>query len=268
MWTCKNRDITQSHAPYSLTNRGLSIKLMTIPFAIDTYLVRLDCVDELLPAGDGPADAYRLGNFLRRLCGDDQYARITHEGNFLLQVRASTWDHNPSRPLQSTRPVRLVDINVQRQFNELNTDSYKDRVSGSRLAEHDFLERSSLGKDRFKVFGWGWDPAQRIISMQPGDFGSAGVLDFSKQGYKIKIIQLGFDFEYNPAYFVATSGGASKNARTMGRKAFTTESLEAQCTNEEQAQFPGSHKRISFDTTAWSEVHYGNAFQLKSHKRL
>jgi hypothetical protein len=40
------RPALKGRSPYSMTNRGLAIKLIAIPWSLDTYLVRLDCVDE------------------------------------------------------------------------------------------------------------------------------------------------------------------------------------------------------------------------------
>ncbi|OCL13228.1 HET-domain-containing protein, partial [Glonium stellatum] len=70
----------KGRSSYSLTNRGLSIKLMATQFTADTYIVRLDCTDGLLLVDDGSIDELRLGMFLRRLSEDDQYARVQHEG--------------------------------------------------------------------------------------------------------------------------------------------------------------------------------------------
>lgn len=140
---------------------------MAINFTTDTYLVRLDCADGLLRADDGPADEFRLGMFLRRLNEDDQYIRVNHEGRTFMQLKASTWDHEPlilqsagpeassfaCEPaiLQSTRPVKRIEINVRQRFTELNTNDYKDRVYGFRIAMHELLLPSSSGQDRFEV---------------------------------------------------------------------------------------------------------------------
>ena len=72
----------KGRSPYSFTNRGLSIKLSATQFTMDTYLVRLDCADGLLPADNGTLDEFRLGMFLRRLDEDDQYARVKHQGEY------------------------------------------------------------------------------------------------------------------------------------------------------------------------------------------
>lgn len=98
----------KGHSSYSLTNRGLSIKLMATPFTRDTYLVPLDCAAEFLPSKDGTADEsdiFRLGMFLRRLDEDDQYARVEQAGKIFMQLTGSIWNHRTATFSPSARPV-------------------------------------------------------------------------------------------------------------------------------------------------------------------
>lgn len=258
----------QGRSPYSLTNRGLSIKLLATQFTTDTYIVRLDCVDGLSPADGGLADDFRLGMFLRRLKEDDQYARVKHEGYTFMQLRASTWNSGASNLIRSRRPVEQIEINVRQQYTKSNTNDFKDRVNGFRIATPDLLDWSS---SRYKVSASSWNPQERIMSMKPGDFGTVGFLDISQQNRKIKVIKLGFDFEYNPVCFVATSGGRSENVPTFDRRGnfnIGSDSQDAQWTKEERAQFPGIHQRGPFDTMAWSGVYNRCASELRQHPGL
>lgn len=250
----------QGRSPYSLTNRGLSIKLLAIQFTTDTYMVPLDCVDGLLSAGFGLAD-FRLGMFLRRLNEDDQYARVEHEGRTFMQLKASTWNYGALNPLRSARPVEQIEINVRQQFTESNTNNYKDRVNGFRIAIPGILDWSSSS---YKVSGSSWNPQERIMSLKPGDFSTVGFLDISKQNRKIKVIKLGFDFEYNPVCFIATASG-------LGVKYFVTDrngKYNSAWTKEAEAQFPGIHLRSPLDTMAWSQSFNGAVFQLEHHPGL
>ena len=261
----------KGRSPYSLTNRGLSIKLMATPFTTDTYIVRLDCADGLLPAGDGLIDEHRLGMFLRRLDEDDQYARVTHTGKTFMQLKASFWDPQPSNTLRSPRPVRLIEINVRQQLTEVGVKNYKDRIDGFRIATPELFELDKSGKDRFKVSAFGWDPQERIMSSKAGSSGTVGVLDISKQDRKVQAIKLGFDFEYNPVCFIATSSGLTEKISALDRHGALNYGLErqkAQWTSDELAQFQGIHQRSPFDPMAWSEVHNGTASDLKQHSGL
>ena len=82
----------KGRSPYSLSNRGLSIKLMATQFTTDTYIARLDCADGLLLVGDGSFKEFHLGIFLRRLNENDQCARVEHEAKTFMQLKALTWD--------------------------------------------------------------------------------------------------------------------------------------------------------------------------------
>ena len=261
----------KGRSPYSLTNRGLSIKLMATQFSTDTYIVRLDCFDELLAAHDGSANEFRLGMFLRRLDEDDQYARVKQDGKTFMKLKASTWDHKAPNLLPSRRPVEQIEINVQQRITQLNTNSYKDRINGFRIATPELLERSSSGKDRYRVSAPTWNPQDRIMSMKLGGFGTVGFLDISQQDRKIKVIKLGFDFEYNPVCFIAASGGLDEKFHTFDRNGtynFGLDKQIAQWTKEEQAQQPGIHQRTPFDTMAWSEMWDGFATELRQHPGL
>ena len=62
--------------PFSMTNRGLSIKLKITPWLIDTYVAFLDCGEESKTDAGKVDRTTRVGIFLRRLHEDDQYVRI------------------------------------------------------------------------------------------------------------------------------------------------------------------------------------------------
>ncbi|KAG9231096.1 heterokaryon incompatibility protein-domain-containing protein, partial [Amylocarpus encephaloides] len=66
-------------SPYSLTNRGMSIRLMAAPYTTGIYVARLNCFNLEMSAGGLPP-SFRLGIFLKRLNEDDQYARVEQEG--------------------------------------------------------------------------------------------------------------------------------------------------------------------------------------------
>ncbi len=260
----------KGRSPYSFTNRGLSIKLMATHFTTDTYIVRLDCADGLPPADAGSIDEYRLGMFLRRLYEDDQYARVKHEGKTFMQLKASFWEPtgSVSRP---PRPVEQIEINVRQHCTDISANNYKDRINGFHIATRELLERDSSGKERFKVSAPSWDPQECIMSMKALGYGTVGFLDISKQDRRIKVIKLGFDSEYNPVCFIATSGGLTEKTRIMDRNGTLNYGLDrqkAQWTKEELAQFPGIYERSPFDTMAWSEVRNGVASELRQHLGL
>lgn len=209
----------KGRSPYSLTNRGLSIKFLAYPFTTDTYLVRLECVDELLRVGDGPLDDLRLGMFLRRLNEDDQYARVEHKGETFMQVQASSWDFESSRQLR--RPVKQIEINIRQTSTEPNSNYCRDIINGFRIATPEILERSSSGKDCFEVWIGNWNPQERIMYMDVKKLDSGCILYINQQDRIIKVIKLGFDFDYNPVCFIATTEGLGGDLRSRPSRIFT-----------------------------------------------
>ena len=256
-------------SPYSLTNRGLSIELLATPFKTDTYLVRLDCAD----------DVFRLGIFLRRLNEDDQYARVKQEGNTIVQLKHLDWnspwgrEEEISERFLSPPPSRQIEIKVRQRFTASNTDNYKDRINGFRIANSNskFLERSSSGRNPFKVSAFSWDRKKRVMSMHPRHFGTVGFLDISQQGREIKVIKLGFDFECNPVCFIATAGGLEEKFSFSDRllkKAKLVNLLGLHGMEDEIIQRRQIHMREPFDTMGWCEVVDGTSMELGYHPGL
>lgn len=89
--------------------------------------------------------------FLKRLNEDAQYAWVKHEGQIFMSFRASTWDNETFVPYLLTPSVRQIKIHVRQVFTESNTNNYKNRVIGFRIATPELLEWSSSGEDLFKV---------------------------------------------------------------------------------------------------------------------
>ena len=150
----------RGRAPYSMTNRGLSIKLLANPYTVDTYLVCLDCVDGSLPLGEVPVfENFRLGIFLRRLNEDDQFARVEHEGKTFLQLPASDWTSTMSgvvylgvsSPRSSTWPVERVQINVRQYMNSFPTPEVDDLINGFQIATPKIFGRTKNGDDAFRI---------------------------------------------------------------------------------------------------------------------
>ena len=263
----------KGNSSYSMTNRGLSIKLMATPFKIDTYLVRLDCADGLAPNKYDPEDpdGLRLGMFVRRLDEDDQHARVMQDGKTFWQLKASTWDREALNAPGAARPVEQIEICVRQKFTGRNLNDQKDRMNGFRIASNALLERSSAGKDRFTVSAPNWDPEANIMSLKPGDYGTVGLLDISKQNRDIKAIKLGFDFDYNPVCFVAASGGLNEKTHILDRHGqfnLELDSQQAQWTRAELAQHRAIYQRGPFDKLAWSEMYDGTASALRQHSGL
>ncbi|OAL39343.1 hypothetical protein AYO20_01213 [Fonsecaea nubica] len=89
--TCQNVVIPASYGlpvttGFALTNVGISISLMTLPWAMETYLCILNCSLKDCPQ-------YRLGIFLERLSSSqnaEQYARVQIDGATVLPILLRT----------------------------------------------------------------------------------------------------------------------------------------------------------------------------------
>lgn len=264
-------DTRRGRAPYSMTNRGLSIKLLATPYTVDTYLVRLDCVDGSLPSGGVPLENFRLGIFLRRLKEDDQFARVEHEGKTFVQLPVSDWTprmsspvnlyHRISLPLVPMRLVERMEINVRQHMNASRPHEVVDRINGFRIATPEIFERTKSGTDAFSISASGsWDPRNHIMTMKPGSFGTTGTIDISAQNFKIKLIKLGFDFSFHPVCFVADRNGLRNYENVDRRGVWSADHV---------MQSQSIHERSPYDTMAWSEVrHDGLAMELKNHLGL
>lgn len=286
----------KGRSPYSMTNRGLSIKLWMTPFKTDTYLACLECVDESLLEDTASSDQYRLGMFLRRLAENDQYAKVEHERNTFLQLRASHWDYerlvSPDAFL-TTRPVKEVTVNVRQRLTSHAIDNFstllnpfKDCVNGFRLVTPELIKEPNVDDDsnpdrnRFKICEPSWNAEGHIMFMKPGSCGNVGFC-LQDQNASMRAFKLGFDFDYNPICFVVTSDGRINvynkvkrlpEHRSDGRisRIGLQDDLaySIQWTEETKVQYPSTYRDKPFDTPAWSRVHNGVAWELENEPGL
>ncbi|KAK5148776.1 hypothetical protein LTR04_000523, partial [Oleoguttula sp. CCFEE 6159] len=196
----------EGRSAFSITNRGLSIKLDMKPWSTDTYLAPLRCVDESLQSKVESNEGTCMGIFLRRLAENDQYARTRIRGLSFVQTERSMWQSEEAHG--ATPSVQQITINVRQDviYNGDN-DYLADRIYGFRICTPELFERNNDGRELFKISCQNWNAEEKIMTMVPGSYGTAGTLDIFKQARTIKIVKLGFDFEFNPVCFLAESSG-------------------------------------------------------------
>lgn len=249
--------------PYSMTNRGLSIKLRVTPFVENTYLARLECTDDRSPLEDESSDEPSLGIFLRRLNEDDQYARVKYNGQTFLY-----WNEETLKSL-STRPIRQIEVNVRQGFTSISdSEKCRDCINGFRIIS-DLLEQN-YGRDRFEASAFRWSSQANIMSAKPGAFGLVGILQIDQPDHNVETVALGFDFEYNPVCFISAkdrlrgvSNGADWNSNSL-----SSSTVESMWTAQDYAQFPDIRQWDSRIQMAWSEVHNERASELEKHSGL
>ncbi|KAL8838637.1 MAG: hypothetical protein Q9170_002045 [Blastenia crenularia] len=260
--------------PYSMTNRGLSCKLVAKPFVTDTYLVRLDCLDYANEAvyraafGGDHFPQYHMGIFLRRLDEDDQYARVEHQGNTFIHATAATWNKLPSANILALvksqkakeekdfpEVFRYIKAHVSQYNLKPSEEQCVARLNGFRIATQKWLQRSSSGEPLFSVSDSVWDSQKSTMCRRAGQHGYMGTLDVTRQRCRIQQLQLGFDFEYNPVCFIF--GATELRPRTYLADLFNSEKNIQHC------------RRIWFDAHDWSEVNANrDAWDLEGHQGI
>jgi hypothetical protein len=177
-----------SRTPYSVTNMGLSIELFMTPWAMETYLAALDCVDE------GPFPYNRRGIFLKMLPEQDQYARVMldekdtlafppellSEGQYIkIYVRQQVWGTPPPLDRAYGFHLRYVPSPIKDDLPKLKSRNYDHQLA--------------------RVHSWNeWRSEWPILEIPTGSRGTAGELWYSCSELGDSVLKLGFDAFFNP----------------------------------------------------------------------
>lgn len=168
--------------PYSMTNMGLSIEMLMIPWAMETYLVALDCEVEYLYDS-------RVGIFLALLPEKDQYVRVLVKGLDSLTFK-----------LELAAKSAYRKIYVRQQGLTFNTSS--DKLYGfyvrSLPTKLVSIPTPGDGQAVSEVTCWNkWSDDKRVLKIPIGSHGTAGVISYkTESGYSV--LKLGFDNSFNP----------------------------------------------------------------------
>ena len=234
----------EGHSSYSLTNRGLSIKLVAVQFTIDIYLARLDCVNQI--PGESFDQEYHMGIFLKKLYEDNQYARVQNEGKTFLTRPASDWGWDFPRP-PGTRPFRQFDFSVPQQVTNMNKLYSTNHVNGFRITSSDILHEESFSGPLSIIHTFKWDSVDRIMFMKALDLQCS--LQLKRQKGEIKEIKLGFDPDFNLVCLIATW-----SPLLLVQRIFFG-GLELLDLRREPEQFPATLHQDPFDLEIWSIMH-------------
>lgn len=176
----------EHRAPYTLTNRGLSISLMLTPWSSDVYLARLDVKQE---------HGFKLCIFLKRLTEDDQYARVEFDGCSVFQDTKWVFDNE-------NRPFRIQQLFVRKN---IKSDEQSLRHS-SHLRLHKALKGHVYQKFVISTRGSLVGQAASFIS---GGWGELVTIDCSQEKKGLKRFTMGFDFDFNPICILEDSSKES-----------------------------------------------------------
>lgn len=199
---CRDVITTTEREHFTITNIGLSIELLTVPYWIEVYFAWLDC-----RSTKAKTDR-RLGILLARLDGENCWARImNHERKSVLSDSKVTQDYGVLRrnffirqspgkaPIcyRRTYGVNLRDLNHFRYYN-------------------------------VQVISQGASTREGSLRLSPGMSGTAGVIyteplpGHSLGWAQIRMIKIGFDAEFQPVIAV------SRDRKTVN--AFLRKTLE------------------------------------------
>ena len=212
----KSTPSRRGRAPYAMTNRGLFLKLMAVPWGPDTYLARLDCTYEQQYTNCS-------GIFLRRLNEDDQYARIAVDRRSIVSWSRLTWDVGMSNTTRSGKYDALIEINVRQKITTSDMSFFKERVDGFRIQKElldmkDFIKSKSLGAlgklrshdELYAVIQDWWEMDERTHPMMWRDFRLIRPLLLRSDCRSVRIMVLGFDFDHNPVCFMGSKSQVQK----------------------------------------------------------
>lgn len=248
--------VRRGRSPYSLTNRGVSITLNLTPWCLDTYIAILNCA----PRYSFPqrrTDLGGVGIYLRKLLEDDSYARIELNGEEMV--------YDIQQKLGSTTQssiARDVSINIRQiKLSAHELDFIGERLYGFRLSER-LLGQDGSGQDRFTIMtGPGattWRRADRLLIKANGarNFTDFGTIDVSQQHKKIKLIRVGFDYDFNPYIFLAESSATDENVKIWNKSGQLNlgDRSARQWTDKEYEEFKAFGRRSLEDEWGWNTI--------------
>lgn len=180
---------SSSSKAFTVTNKGLSIELFTIPWSMGTYLALLDCTKICHPAK-------RLGILLERLSSAGQYARVRCGPTTIVNVDLKTVERREIAPRQRQILIR-----------KSITDSTPNQKYGFWLRDVDV---SGIGADEL-AYAQMWsrehsrpvDETSGFIELPAGHYGTVGAVRFVPKKklwpyHRLSWIKFGFDDDFNP----------------------------------------------------------------------
>ncbi|KAL2382475.1 hypothetical protein RJ035_006090 [Blastomyces gilchristii] len=180
-----------NRSPYSVTNKGLSIEVPMLPWAMETYFVALDI--------QRASKMKRLGIFVTFLQEENQYARVTVDGEGLTEFDTKLASKCEYRRIY----VRQAISGKQRP---------RENVYGFWLRH--FPARDTRAGAEFDIMSWNeWVDHERLVLIPTGQRGTAAIIRYKMKSGRTENIKLGFDSMFNP---VVQFGGHRYARNTFG----------------------------------------------------
>lgn len=173
-----------NRTPYSITNMGLSIEFQMKQWAMDTFLVTLDC--ETRSALEIQS---RCGIFLRYLKEKSQMARVSLSGSSTCTLGKTPIDFTPKSIFVRQNVSRLQSEPNKKYGFWLRTLPTEIKArAGLNTEEHNLIDVTCRNK---------WSLEDRLLEIPIGKRGTAGVLWYDSKG-GFSVMKFGFDSDFNP----------------------------------------------------------------------
>ena len=231
----------RGRTPYTMTNRGLSLKLMAVPWALDTYAASLDCTYE----HHAPE---RLGICLRRLDEDDQYARVAVDGGNIVVLPRSVWDSDVSGRPGTGHFRRLIEVNVRQKIVALDTNAFKKRVHGFRIDKEICARSLSTPYELHGILDKSREVDNMVEARIRRHFRPIDFLSVECQNSQVRVMSLEFDFDHNPVCLLAKSRELIKDCHLEGLP--------------DKTRRKSIYERSGEGTFGWSRISFGEAEEL------
>jgi len=169
---------------FTLTNRGLTTMTSLRSWSLNTYILPLNC--------HHGRSRYHINILLRRLPGEDQYARIQVAGEQLVDDVRCIFEDPPPRCLDVVYLPRILPTYI--------TSRLQDHVYGFHI---DIPELKLVPRNSTKCRGE-WNELARIAFLNPGESDSDLVCDLylDSPGAKVKTIKIGYDRDFVPFFIL------------------------------------------------------------------
>ena len=170
--------------PYLMTNMGLSIELLMIPYAMDTYLAALDC--------ESDSNGERTGIFLTQMPENNQFARVV--------VDDLDWQTFKARMISDSHYRRIYVRQMILPEASRVPETYGFYIRRLPLGH----ETSTEGRPAFaleKVTSCmpnkKWYEQDKLLEIPTGSRGAAGRIKFTSSIGESSL-ELGFDHKFSP----------------------------------------------------------------------
>lgn len=256
--------------PYSVTNRGVSITLIMTPWYADTYLAILNCARASDLTGGQEMDR-RIGIYLRRLYEDDSYVRVQFNGEDLVY---DLYDKvfRPDRKERMT--FRSLTVNIKQAALSASEKSFIQlKCNGFRFSEammgvgNKPMEQTTFAvRSRDTI----WDAAERTLvkGYGPSEYSFFATLDLTLLKWKIKMIRIFLDFDFNPIIMLAEKSAVSEEIHVHNKNGQIIMGESAKhWTDKENEGFKPFHKRGINDEYGWNTISEDKG-QMKAHRSM